>query len=218
MGPWASMRGGLFDRRFGPAFTQPIETRHWCPAYNHLSIFARFRDDAYFRLLRYASPKGRAKPCWSAARPEAVGSLVGQLGQITAGQRGRHRGRRGQMRAALPRNTGSTASPLIYRDKDEAALTARIARPVPHGVDVIFEICRAGSILDAGLMNLNSMRASGLCGLNQRYNTAPRGIRNLWQLNRQNAPHIPGRWWPIMSTVTGEGCRPDGSLAAQVAA
>jgi NADPH-dependent curcumin reductase CurA len=133
---------------------------------------------AYFGFLEVCAPKPGETVLVSGAAG-AVGSLVGQLAKIHGCRAVGIAGGPAKC-ARLTQRYGFDAA-IDYRGKDEAALTQAIAEACPEGVDVIFENV-GGIILDAGLMNLKLHARVGLCGLISEYNTAPRGIRNLWQL------------------------------------
>ena len=164
-------------------FTQPIDPSLVPQITNYLSIFGAVGMTAYFGFFDVCEPKPGETVLVSGAAG-AVGSLVGQLAKIhgcrVVGIAG------GPEKCARLIDKYGFDAAIDYRDKDEAALTAAIAEAAPSGVDVIFENV-GGTILDAGLNNLNLYARIGLCGLISEYNTAPVGARNLWQLIVQRA-------------------------------
>ena len=179
-GQWVMGLNAIEDYSIGVAggFTQPIDPALVPSVTNYLSIFGAVGMTAYFGFLEVCEPKeGETVLVTGAAG--AVGSIVGQLAKIK-GCRAIGIAGGPEKCARLTERYGFDAA-IDYRGKDEAALTAAIAEAAPNGVDVIFENV-GGIILDAGLMNLNLNGRVGLCGLISEYNTAPVGIRNLWQL------------------------------------
>lgn len=179
-GQWVMGLNALEDYSIGVAggFTQPIDPAMVPDVTNYLSLFGAVGMTAYFGFLEVCEPKeGETVLVTGAAG--AVGSVVGQLARIT-GCRAVGIAGGPEKCAKLTEKYGFDAA-IDYKGKDEAALTGAIAEACPGGVDVIFENV-GGEILDAGLMNLNLHARVGLCGLISEYNTAPRGIRNLWQL------------------------------------
>jgi NADPH-dependent curcumin reductase CurA len=191
-------------------FTQPIDPSLVPSVTNYLSIFGAVGMTAYFGFLEVCEPKpGETVLVTGAAG--AVGSLVGQLAKIHGCRAVGIAGGPAKC-ARLTEQYGFDAA-IDYRGKDEAALTAAIAEACPDGVDVIFENV-GGIILDAGLMNLNLYARVGLCGLISEYNTAPRGIRNLWQLIVKRA-QIRGLLVADYVPRFGEGAARMGVWAAQ---
>ncbi|MEM6908472.1 MAG: NADP-dependent oxidoreductase [Pseudomonadota bacterium] len=182
-GQWVMGLNALEDYSVGVAggFTQPIDPGLVPSVTNYLSIFGAVGMTAYFGLLEVCEPKeGETVLVTGAAG--AVGSLVGQLAKIH-GCRAVGIAGGPEKCARLTEKYGFDAAIdyKAYPRGDEAALTAAIAEAAPKGVDVIFENV-GGTILDAGLMNLNLYARVGLCGLISEYNCDPVGARNLWQL------------------------------------
>jgi NADPH-dependent curcumin reductase CurA len=179
-GQWVMGLNALEDYSVASAggFTQPIDPAAVPSVTNYLSIFGAVGMTAYFGFLEVCAPKPGETVLVSGAAG-AVGSLVGQLAKIHGCRAVGIAGGPAKC-ARLTQRYGFDAA-IDYRGKDEAALTQAIAEACPEGVDVIFENV-GGIILDAGLMNLKLHARVGLCGLISEYNTAPRGIRNLWQL------------------------------------
>ena len=179
-GQWVMGLNALEDYSVGGAggFTRPIDPALVPRVTNYLSIFGAVGMTAYFGFLDVCEPREGETVLVSGAAG-AVGSLVGQLAKIHGCRAVGIAGGPAKC-ARLTARYGYDAA-IDYRGKDEAALAAAIAETCPDGVDVIFENV-GGTILDAGLMNLNLHGRVGLCGLISEYNTAPRGIRNLWQL------------------------------------
>jgi NADPH-dependent curcumin reductase CurA len=179
-GQWVMGLNALEDYSVATAggFTQPIDPAAVPSVTNYLSIFGAVGMTAYFGFLEVCAPQPGETVLVSGAAG-AVGSLVGQLAKIHGCRAVGIAG--GPVKCTrLTERYGFDAA-IDYRGKDEAALTQAIAEACPEGVDVIFENV-GGIILDAGLMNLKLHARVGLCGLISEYNTAPRGIRNLWQL------------------------------------
>lgn len=179
-GQWVMGLNALEDYSVATAggFTQLIDPAAVPSVTNYLSIFGAVGMTAYFGFLEVCEPRpGETVLVTGAAG--AVGSLVGQLAKIHGCRAVGIAG--GPAKCARVTQRYGFDAAIDYRGKDEAALTQAIAEACPEGVDVIFENV-GGIILDAGLMNLKLHARVGLCGLISEYNTAPRGIRNLWQL------------------------------------
>lgn len=210
-GQWVMGLHALEDYSVSEAggFTQPIDPDAVPSVTNYLSIFGAVGMTAYFGFLEVCEPReGETVLVTGAAG--AVGSLVGQLAKIhgcrTVGIAG------GPEKCAKLTGKYGFDAAIDYRGKDEAALTQAIAEAAPDGVDVIFENV-GGIILDAGLMNLNLHARVGLCGLISEYNSAPRGIRHLWQLIVKRA-QIRGLLVADYVDRFGEGAAQMGEWAA----
>ena len=213
-GQWVMGLNALEDYSVGVTggFTQPIDPAMVPHVTNYLSIFGAVGMTAYFGFLDVCAPKpGETVLVTGAAG--AVGSLVGQLAKIhdcrAVGIAGG-----AEKCARLTGKYGFDAAidyKAFARD-DEAGLSGAIADACPGGVDVIFENV-GGTILDAGLMNLNLYGRVGLCGLISEYNTAPRGARNLSQLI-VNRASIRGLLGSDYVERFGEGAAQMGQWAA----
>ncbi|MEO0437919.1 MAG: NADP-dependent oxidoreductase [Pseudomonadota bacterium] len=179
-GQWVMGLNGLEDYSLAVegGFTQAIEPSLVPSVTNYLSLFGAVGMTAYFGFLDVCEPKEGNTVLVSGAAG-AVGSLVGQLAKIHGC---RAIGIAGGMQKCgkLTEKYGFDAA-IDYKGKDTEALSNAIAAAAPEGIDVIFENV-GGSVLDAGLMNLNDFARVGLCGLISEYNTERQGARNLWQL------------------------------------
>ena len=159
-------------------FTQKIDAAAVPSATNYLSVFGAVGLTAYFGLLEVGKPRPGETVLVSGAAG-AVGSLVGQIARLhgcrTIGIAG------GPAKCARLTDRYGFDAAIDYRGKSEAELSDAIRAVAPDGVDVVFENV-GGIILDAALMNLRDGARIALCGLISEYNSAPVGVRNLWQL------------------------------------
>ena len=159
-------------------FTQKIDATAVPSVTNYLSVFGAVGLTAYFGLLEVGKPRAGDTVLVSGAAG-AVGSLVGQIARLqgcrTIGIAG------GAAKCARLIDRYGFDAAIDYRGKSEAELVAAIRAAAPLGVDVVFENV-GGIILDAALMNLRDGARVALCGLISEYNSAPVGVRNLWQL------------------------------------
>jgi len=111
----------------------------------------------------------------------AVGSLVGQIAKLSGCRVVGVAGGTEKCRRLVERYGFDAA--IDYKGKQEAQLSAEMARIAPAGFDIVFENV-GGVVLDAALMNLGLHARIALCGLISEYNSTsgPVGARNLWQL------------------------------------
>ncbi|MEQ8388670.1 MAG: NADP-dependent oxidoreductase [Alphaproteobacteria bacterium] len=138
---------------------------------------------AYFGLLKIGAARPGDTVLISAAAG-AVGSLVGQIGQLmdcrTIGLAGS-----AEKCAWLTDELGFDAA-INYRESKD--LAADIKGAAPDGVDIYYDNV-GGEILDAALMTLNQGARVVVCGMISQYNnTGPGyGVRNTLSLLRNRA-------------------------------
>lgn len=148
------------------------------PLNYHLSIFSAVGLTPYFGVLDFGKPQPGETLLVSAAAG-AVGSLVGQIGQI--------KGARAVGLAGTDEKCRWIVDELGYdaaiNYKTCGDLKEAISKACPDGVDIYFDNV-GGEILDAALLNMNRFGRVVFCGAIAQYNTdqpVP-GPYNYWQI------------------------------------